>query len=135
MLRLPHSCAKDACAKMAAMRRFRHNHCFRRLIILAVALLISNIAAASCAMAYALCTECPEHVPALCESPCLTTDITVIDKTVDTKSDAHRPVAFTHAVLPLDPVDRTAQAAVVDNKHLCNFSSPPLHLQFCVFLK
>jgi hypothetical protein len=114
---------------------FRKNYLFRRLVVLAVALLISNIAALSCAMAYALCADCPEHPPTLCSDPCATSDVTINDKTDDIKSDVHRPVAHPVAVSSRDTVLRPKHSPVIERDHKYGYPTPPLHLQFCVFLK
>jgi hypothetical protein len=112
----------------------RRNPRINRLLALAVALFLSNIALVSCAMAYALCNECPDHVPALCVDSCATTDIAIADKTGDLKSDVHRPVAHAYAVSPLDSVCMPGQPSVAQRGYDQSYSPPPLHVQFCVFL-
>jgi hypothetical protein len=105
------------------------------LVVLAIALLISNIAALSCAMAYAICADCPEHPPTLCSDPCAISDVTINDKTGDIKSDVHRPVAHTAAVLPRNTVLNPKHSPVIGHDRDHGYPAPPRHLQFCVFLK
>ena len=117
------------------MKSSRRNDPFKRFVIVAVALLISNIAALSCAMAYALCVECPDHVPTLCAEPCATTDNLINDTAIDHKADSYRPVSDPYTLLPADLALEPARSSVGDKPDTCIYSSPPLYLQFCVFLK
>ena len=119
------------------MQTLRQHNRFRRLILLVVALLISNIAMLSCAMAYAMCAEadCADHVPALCTDPCATTDVTLNDATGDATSDMYRPVTHAYASQPVDPTLRPEHAPVVGLDSTRHIPTPPLHLQCCVFLK
>lgn len=120
---------------MASMGKFRGNRRINRLLVLVVALFVSNIAIASCAMAYALCNECPEHVPAHCADPCATTDVAVNDKSSDAKSDVQRPVAHRYTILPSNAGLIAGATPVAQHDRDLSYSSPPLHLQYCVFLK
>jgi len=85
------------------MNRFRQRYRFNRVILLAIALLISNIAAMSCAMAYSLCADCPEHEPVLCVDTCVTAEEAISDPAPDIKSDTFRPVAISKSVSSVDP--------------------------------
>jgi len=121
--------------RLAGVNSSRRNNWFKRLVIVAVALLISNIAALSCAMAYALCVECPDHVPTVCVDSCTTTDNLINDTAIDQKADSYRPVSDPYTLLPADLALASTRLPVSDKPDTCNYSSPPLYLQFCVFLK
>jgi hypothetical protein len=109
-----------------------------RILVLALALLISNVAALSCAMAYALCTDastdCPEHTPVLCEGPCARSDTQIANTSSEGSTDAFRPVIF----LPALPVSITAKtyatSLVAKDDPSCEVPALPLRLRFCVFL-
>lgn len=103
--------------------------------MLAMALLVSNIATMSCAMAYTLCGDCPEHEPVLCVDSCATADAAISDQSSDTKSNTFRPVSISTSVSPVDALFEPGQFPVVDKHTPDPQASPPLHLQFCVFLK
>jgi hypothetical protein len=120
---------------MRAMHRFRKMHGFRRVVVTAIALLISNVAVISCAMAYALCAECPEHEPVVCIDACETTDVAIADKTSDVKYDVHRSAAFLDTGFSRQLVANPDTDVAIKRYRGCDGSSPPLHLQFCVFLK
>jgi hypothetical protein len=102
---------------------------------LGVALFLSNIVVVSCAMAYALCNECPDHMPTICMDSCATTDVAITDKTGDVKSNVHRPAALSYTVLPPIPSIKPRQSPVAYHGYDHSSSSPPLYVQFCVFLK
>jgi hypothetical protein len=121
--------------KLARVYSSRRNNRFKRFVVVAVALLISNIAALSCAMAYAMCAECPDNVPALCADPCATTNNLISDTAIDHKAESNRPFSDPHTLLPADLALEPAHPSVGDKPDTCNYSSPPLYLQFCVFLK
>ncbi len=111
-------------------------HCrFNRLAVLAMALLLSNIAMLSCAMAYAVCADCPAHPPALCLDSCGVVQAVTGDKAPDGTSGTRPPAAFSVTRVTTEP----AFAAVTGNAGARNAifhaPSPPLHLRFCVFLK
>jgi hypothetical protein len=101
---------------------------------LIVALFISNVVVVSCAMAYALCSDCPEHVSAPCVDPCAVTDVAIKAKTGDTKLDVHRPPVHSYTVLPVEPLSKPGIITVVRHAREHHHHSPPLRLQFCVFL-
>jgi hypothetical protein len=122
-------------AKIRRMHRLRKNHRFRRFVITAIALLLSNVAVFSCAMAYAICAECPEHEPALCADPCAPNTVAIADGTSDAKSDLHRPLSFVYTGPSRQQVAKPTSLPVLERNRGCGYSSPPLNLQFCVFLK
>jgi hypothetical protein len=113
----------------------RRNDRFKRIVIVAVALLISNIAALSCAMAYALCVECPDQAPTPCVESCATTDNLMNNTAIHQKAHSYRPVSDPYALLPADVALEPARPSVGEKPDTCNYSSPPLYLQFCVFLQ
>jgi hypothetical protein len=117
------------------MQRFRRNYRFNRVVLLAVALLVSNIAAMSCAMAYSLCDDCPEHTPVLCVDSCATGEAVISDQSLDTESDHFRPVSISDHASPADADYSADQFLLVENRSPDPQSSPPLHLLLCVFLK
>jgi len=117
------------------MNRFRQRYRFNRVVLLAIALLISNIAAMSCAMAYSLCVDCPEHEPVLCVDTCATAEEAINDPAPDSKSDTFRPLAILKIESSIDPAFNPGRISVVDRQPPDPHTSPPLHLQLCVFLK
>ena len=109
-----------------------------RILVLALALIISNVAALSCAMAYASCTDastdCPEHTPVLCEDPCVRSDTQIANTSVEGSTDAFHPVVFLPA-LPVSITARTyATSIVAKHDPSCEVPALPLRLRFCVFL-
>ena len=121
--------------RLSGMYNFCQNHRVRHFVVVVVALLISNIAMLSCAMAYAMCAECPEHAPALCTDSCATADTSINDTSIDKKTDTYRPFSDPYTLLTVDLAFMREHLPPGDQPGICNYSSPPLHLQFCVFLK
>jgi len=105
------------------------------MVLLAMVLLVSNIATMSCAMAYSLCSDCPEHAPVLCIDACATAETAISDQSTDTRSDTFRPVLISNNASPFDGHFVPGRFPVVDSQPPDPHTSPPLHLQLCVFLK
>jgi len=117
------------------MNRVRRHYRFNRVVLLAIALLVSNIATMSCAMAYSFCDDCPEPEPVLCIDSSATAKVAISDQSADTKSADFRPVLIANNVSTIDAKLTSGQFPVVDSQPPDPRASPPLHLQFCVFLK
>jgi len=117
------------------MQRIRRQYRFNRVVLLAIALLVSNIAAMSCAMAYSLCDDCPEHTPVLCTDSCATTEAVISDQSLDTESDHFRPVLISSTASSIDAIYAADRFSLADNRPPDPQSSPPLHLQLCIFLQ
>ena len=117
------------------MVRFRKHYRVNRVVLLALALLVSNIATMSCAMAWSLCGDCQEQEPVLCIDSYATAEIAISDQSTDTKSATFRPILIANNVSTIDPNFAPGQFPIIDNQPPDPHSSPPLHLQLCVFLK
>lgn len=117
------------------MFRLRQQNRLNRILVLALALLISNVAALSCAMAYALCTDCPEHPPIVCVEPCVESNALIADRSPDGSTDAFRPLAFLPALAAVDPSNTGSTGPTATDDLSCEIPSRPLRLRFCVFLK
>ena len=100
-----------------------------------VVLLISNIVTMSCAMAYALCDDCPDHEPVLCVDSCGTAAAAISVETPDSNANTFRPIAITNHAVPGDSTEFLNPLSVVDAPSPDPHTSPPLYLQLCVFLK
>ncbi len=117
------------------MDRFRQYYRLNRVALLALALLVSNIATMSCAMAYSLCGDCPEHEPVLCVDSCATAETAINDQSSDIKADSFRPVLLAVNVLPVGTQFDAPHFQVINPVPPDPHTSPPLHLQLCIFLK
>jgi hypothetical protein len=104
-----------------------------RIIFVTIALLISNVAMLSCAMAMALCTDCPEHAPILCAQPCAEVDATISDhEKSNTPTDRHTSCGSFLTVI----VDADTKPGTIHTTHVAPpGSAPPIHVRNCVFLK
>jgi hypothetical protein len=113
----------------------RPNSRINRLVALAIALLVSNIAALSCAMAYSIGSDCEEPPPAHCVEMCDVAEAVNSDKSPDGTSDPRPPVANFGALLTSGQNFASANG----KNAACNINfqhpSPPLNLLYCVFLK
>jgi hypothetical protein len=115
------------------MSVFRHQYRPNRAIILAMVLLLGNIASLSCAMASTLCSPCPDHAPVMCAEPCITAETAAID----TNTDASHSGRFISTVSFI-VADQTAAVSLGEaslKSVLPHTSSPPINLRNCVFLK
>ena len=117
------------------MIRHRLHSCLTRLTALATALLISNVAMLSCAMAFDISSDCPEPPPTHCVDYCDIAEAIVTDKSPDGTSDPRPPIKIGHTLLiaTLYPASADINGAGCD-ADLHN-PSPPLNLLHCVFLK
>jgi hypothetical protein len=115
----------------------RKENRLNRILVLALALLISNIAALSCAMAYALCidTDCPKHPPVICEEPCVQSDALIADTAPEGSTEAFRPIVFLPALADVDTGRTYAATLIAKDDPSCEVPAVPLRLRFCVFLK
>jgi len=102
---------------------------------LVIALLISGILTVPCAEAYTLCDDCPEHEPVLCLDACLTAEATTIDSTPDIVSGTTHTTLLAYNQSSSNLEFKADQLPVLDKQPPDPRASPPLHLQFCIFLK
>jgi hypothetical protein len=117
------------------MQGLQKHNWYRRLLVVAVALLISNVAALSCAMAFALCSDCPDHMPASCLESCSVAQATINDSSPDANSYS-KPTLIIPASLPAPVLgSRTSATDATDCRVNVHDPSPPLNLLYCVFLK
>lgn len=109
-----------------------------RILVLALALLISNVAALSCAMAYALCveaqTDCPQHSPVKCEEPCVRSNSQIAETSSDVSSGTFRPTLYLPAPAVADREWNSVVGHIAEDELSCDLPSLPLRLRFCVFL-
>ena len=115
---------------------FRQHYRLNRLVVLLVALLLSNVAALACATAYALCVDCSEHPPVACADldPCATVDVISSKVSTDVLDTTFRPIVSAPAPITSEPVSGLASGGVAENKVTDLAPSSPLNLLFCVFL-
>lgn len=116
------------------MYRLRQHHRLNRTILLALVLLISNVAAMSCAMAISLCIDCPEHPPVVCAEPCVESDAMLTETSPDESNNSFRPMVFLPALATVDNGTQFSAINATSNS-TCELPSLPLRLRFCVFLK
>jgi hypothetical protein len=121
------------------MQKLRPHHWYSRIIAIAVTLLISNVAALTCAMAAALCSDsdCSEHDPApiVCVESCASEFAAANDKPADNFS-GFKPVGLSSYTLPTLEIDgHFATAKMANNNSIAHDPPPPLNLLYCVFLK
>jgi hypothetical protein len=103
--------------------------------MLAIALLISNVVALSCAMAVALCTDCPEHPPAVCAEPCIESSALIADTSPDESSDTFRPTVFLPVLTAIDAARTSANNLVARHDPFRDVPVLPVRLRHCVYLK
>lgn len=115
------------------MRKINAKDFFRRSMVVLTALLISNVAALSCALAFSLCDDCPEPPPVHCVDLCEIADNTVGDSAPDGSVNPG------YSVLPQLPISHDYIAVTDDankpHRYGLQHPSPPLNLLNCVFLK
>jgi hypothetical protein len=117
------------------MFKLRQHRESNRLIVLVVALLLSNIATFTCAMASALCADCPEHSPAACTNPCAT-DLAVLSDTTPNTSPDSCHSSGADFLRPFSAVNiNLAAGPFISGATDPGSSAPPLYLRNCVFLK
>jgi hypothetical protein len=114
---------------------FKSHNRFSRLAVLAIALLLSNIVGLSCAMAYAMCSDCLERPPIICIDTCGAVKSVISDKAPDGSSGSRPPVVFRDMLLTPEPAFVAVTGTVRASNSLLHAPSPPLHVRFCVFLK
>ncbi len=117
------------------MKCFRRHYRFNQIAILAIALLVSNIATMSCAMAFALCGDCPEHEPVLCVDSCATADAAISDQSSDSKATTYRPFALSTGVLVACSELNRDFSPVTYRQSPDPQTSAPLHRHLCILLK
>lgn len=110
---------------------------FRRSMTIMVALLISNAAAVTCALAVDICSDCPEEPPSHCIEMFDDSEMASVDKTTNkepptTHSDDD-PFYTTALLFP--PHKTPAKESASQWPPDTIYSSPPINLLNCVFLK
>ncbi|MAF83667.1 MAG: hypothetical protein CL797_06140 [Chromatiales bacterium] len=98
-------------------------------------MLISNIVTMSCAVAYTLCDDCPKHEPVLCLDSCPTAEAAISDSAPTIISETFRPALLANSPSSIDLEFKLDRLPLPDEQPPDPRTSPPLHLQFCVFLK
>lgn len=102
---------------------------------MALALLLSNIVGLSCAMAHAVCADCPQHPPVICKQPCAAMFSVVGDKAPDGLAGFNPPAAYARVMNMMHP-DAGSVSAIDSAGHApIDGQAPELNLRFCVFLK
>jgi hypothetical protein len=117
------------------MFRLRQQHRLNRILMLAIALLISNVAALSCAMAVALCTDCPEHPPIVCAEPCIESSALIADTSPDESSGTFRPILVLPVLTTIDEARTSANSLIARHDPFRDVPVLPLRLRYCVYLK
>jgi len=117
------------------MQPLQKDRWYSRLLVLTVALLISNVAALSCAVAMTLSSDCPDHTPVTCLESCSAAQATINDK-----NSGNNSYGKTTPVLPASlPAPELGQGFTTPPATNCRINvhdpSPPLNLLYCVFLK
>jgi hypothetical protein len=107
---------------------------FSRLTLLAMALLISNIAALSCALAFSICSECPAPERTHCVDMYDVADAVSADKGQEGTADPRTPVAGPIATPTKTSASLANHAGAGHRGGRYNFHSPPINLLNCVFL-
>jgi hypothetical protein len=104
-------------------------------VVLATALLISNVVAISCAVAFPINSECAQPPDSQCIEMCSAEEAVATDKFPDGTSDPRPPIMSGDALLPTNL--NFASANINGTKCDVNLHnpSPPLNLLYCVFLK
>jgi hypothetical protein len=116
------------------MTGFTKNTWVERFACLLVALLISNVLAVSCAIALALCSDCPVETPAHCVEMC-EVEATVSTEDLSKKTTDHRPpVAYSEEIFP-NRSSRSSECIFGPTFDLSSTHSPPLNVLYCVYLK
>lgn len=117
------------------MFKDRLHNCLTRLTVLAAALLISNVAMLSCAMAFSMSSDCQDTPPAHCIASCDIAAAIVTDKSPDGTSDPRPSVITRHTLLIANLYPASANLSNAGCDVDLHNPSPPLNLLHCVFLK
>jgi hypothetical protein len=117
------------------MQRLQKHSWHHHLLVVIVALLISNVAALSCAMAFELCSDCPDHMQASCLESCSVAQAAINDSSPGANS--YRTPSLTFPASLPEPVLGwgTSATDAIDCRVNVHDPSPPLNLLYCVFLK
>jgi hypothetical protein len=117
------------------MKKVKQNVYLRHFISVVCALLISNIAALSCALAVTVGSDCPIPEPTHCVEMCDIAEAISIEKAPEGTSDPRTPVLGTYEVLA-DLFNLGTNLAIVEERaNRLDTHSPPINLLNCVFLK
>ena len=117
------------------MQGLQKHSWYRHLLVVIVALLISNVAALSCAMAFELCSDCPDHMAASCLESCSVAQAAINDSSLDANSYS-KPTLIIPTSLPAPVLaSRNSATDAIDCRVNIHDPSPPLNLLYCVFLK
>jgi len=109
---------------------------FQRIMVIAVALLISNVAALTCALAMEICSDCPEEPPAHCiEMFDDSTAVSVEKQTGETSATRLDNNPSYTTSLPSTPHKKAAATSVAIWPPNAVYSPPQINLLNCVFLK
>ena len=117
------------------MIRHRPHNWLTRLTAVATALLISNVAMLSCAIAFDISSDCPKPPPTHCVDSCDIADAIVTDKSPDGTSDPRPSIKIGHTLLIANLYPASANFNGAGRDADLHNPSPPLNLLHCVFLK
>lgn len=118
----------------SGMFNLLQNDRLRRLVCLFVAVLISNVAAATCAVALAMCNDCPVETATHCVEMCEVDSVVNLDSSSDKKSE--RPTSFVdHASVPRISAQLISDIPASFYRPRRSSDSPPLNVLYCVYLK
>ena len=109
---------------------------FQRIMVIMVALLISNVAALTCAVAMEICSDCPAEPSSHCIEMFDDSADVSVDKTSN-ETSANRPDdnPFYTTALVSTPNKKSAKTSAKKWLPKAIHSSPPINLLNCVFLK
>ena len=116
------------------MYGMQQQHRMNRLVVLLVALLLSNVAAFACAAAYAFCIDCPQHPPVACVDPCTTADAVTSKPSAEVLDTTYRPIVYASPPIATDPPFGLSAVGVAATEVADLPPVLPLNLRFCVFL-
>ncbi len=113
----------------------KSNSRINRLVVLATTLLISNILALSCAMAFSMDADCAKLPSVQCVEMFDVAEIVVNDKAPDETHDPRPPVTNSNALLTSNLNFASANAKISACNTNFRYPSPSLNLLYCIFLK
>jgi len=118
------------------MKNISFKNWFQRSMTIMVALLISNVAALTCALAMGICSDCPEEPPSHCIDMFDGSGTVSIDKS-SKKTSANQPDdnPFYTTKLVSTPDKKATKISAKKWPPKAIHSSPPINLLNCVFLK